>query len=259
MAHLQIDKKKLNEYIHFYCINYKDEKRREKMQNRWSKLGLELKFVEPVETTDSRLDIARETNTKEGLRNWAIMLQHLDSLRDFVNSEYVAGEKGEYVIVCEDDIMVSKHLPNDLPEIIASYERLNIDVLLMGFLIPYKITDDNHYYPLKERNCKYSYHGYPPDIWGSQMYMVSRKHAQILLEKYTVENALVLGLEPGGQDPKKEKEPFSPDWTLTKYGNRSVIYPMMALEEGDTKCNWDSEIDYHQRCFKMHYVEREFI
>jgi hypothetical protein len=251
MTHLQLDKKKLNEYIQFYCINYKDEARREKMTNRWSKLGLELKFVEPVEISDPRLDIARETNTKEGLRNWAIMLQHLDSLRAFINGEYIEGEKGEYVIVCEDDIMVSKHLPNDLPEIIASHERLNIDVLLMGFLIPYKITDDNHYYPLKERNCKYSYHGYPPDIWGSQMYMVSRKHAKKLLEKYTVENAL--GLD------SKEKEPFSPDWTLTKYGNRSVIYPMMALEEGNTKCNWDSEIDYHQRCFKMHYVEREFI
>jgi len=34
---------------------------------------------------------------------------------------------------------------------------------------------------------------------------------------------------------------------------------MVALEEGDTKCNWDSEIDYHQKCFKTHYVEREFI
>ena len=79
------------------------------------------------------------------------------------------------------------------------------------------------------------------------MYMVSRKHAEILLQKYTVENA------------SSSKEPFSPDWTLTKMGNRAVIYPMVALEEGDTKCTWDSEIDYHQRCFKTHYVEREFI
>lgn len=144
--------------------------------------------------------------------------------------------------------MISKHLPNDLPEIIETYDHLELDVLLMGYLIPYKITDDNHYYPLKERNYKYSYHGYPGDIWGSQMYMVSRKHAEILLQKYTVENAI-----------SDDAEPFSPDWTLTKYGNRAAIYPMVALEEGDTKCNWDSEINYHQRCFKTHYVEREFI
>ena len=240
MSSLKIDKKKLNEIVKFYCINYKDEKRREKMQKRWDLLGLDLIFVDPVETTDKRFDIVRE---KRELRDWAIMLQHLDSLRDFINNE----SGGEYVIVCEDDIMVSKHLPNDLPEIIETYERLTLDVLLMGYLIPYKITDDNHFYPLKERNYKYSYHGYPGDIWGSQMYMVSRKHAEILLQKYTVENA------------SSSKEPFSPDWTLTKMGNRAVIYPMVALEEGDTKCTWDSEIDYHQRCFKTHYVEREFI
>jgi GR25 family glycosyltransferase involved in LPS biosynthesis len=241
MSSLKIDKKKLNNIVKFYCINYKDEKRRGKMQKRWDLLGLDLFFVDPVETTDKRFDIVKE---KRELRDWAIMLQHLDSLKHFLNNT-----SGEYVIVCEDDIMVSKHLPNDLPEIIETYESLNLDVLLMGYLIPYKITDDNHFYPLKERNYKYSYHGYPGDIWGSQMYMVSRKHAEILLQKYTVENALF----------SSSDEPFSPDWTLTKMGNRAVIYPMVALEEGDTKCNWDSEIDYHQKCFKMHYVEREFI
>ena len=250
---LKINNKKLNEYIKFYCINFKDEKRREKMQNRWDLLKLDLNFVDPVETSDPRFDIVRKHNPNKGLRDWAIMLQHLDSLRHFVEkTEYIKGEKNEYVIICEDDIMVSKHLPNDLPEIMETYDQLNLDVLLMGYLIPYKIYDDNHYYPLKERNYKYSYHGYPGDIWGSQMYMVSRKHAEILLQKYTIEYALF-------SEDKVDKEPFSPDWTLTKYGNRSVIYPMVALEEGDTKCNWDSEIDYHQKCFKTHYVEREFL
>lgn len=245
---LKINHKKLNDFVKCYCINYKDEKRREKMQKRWDLLNLDLKFIDPVETTDLRFDIVREKYPDRGLRDWAIMMQHLDCLRDFVNLEYKINEKNEYVIICEDDIMVSKHLPNDLPEIIETYERLQLDVLLMGYLIPYKITDDNHYYPLKERNFKYSYHGYPGDIWGSQMYMVSRKHAEILLQKYTLEYAVY-----------SSDEPFSPDWTLTKYGNRSVIYPMIALEEGDTKCNWDTEIDYHQKCFKTHYVEREFI
>ena len=243
MASLKIDKQKLNEFVKFYCINYKDENRREKMQKRWDLLGLDLKFIDPVETSDPRFNIVRERNPNRGLRDWAIMLQHLDCLRDFFYRRF-----GDYVIICEDDIMVSKHLPNDLPEMIETYERLELDVLLMGYLIPYKITDDNHYYPLKERNYKYSYHGYPGDIWGSQMYMVSRKNAEILLQKYTVENAI-----------ENPDEVFSPDWTLTKYGNRAVIYPMVALEEGDTKCNWDSEIDYHQKCFKTHYVEREFV
>ena len=245
MSSLKIDKRGLNKLVKFYCINYKDENRREKMQKRWDLLGLDLIFVDPVETSDKRLDIVREKYPNKGLRDWAIMLQHLDCLRDFLSRDK---SSEEYAIICEDDIMVSKHLPNDLPEIIETYEQLELDVLLMGYLIPYKISDDNHYFPLKERNYKYSYHGYPGDIWGSQMYMVSKKHAEILLQKYTVETAILYS-----------DEPYSPDWTLTKCGNRAVIYPMVALEEGDTKCNLDSEIDYHQRCFKTHYVEREFI
>lgn len=96
----------------------------------------------------------------------------------------------------------------------------------------------------------FSYHDYPDDLWGSQMYMVSRKHSLALLEKYTVQYAL---------ETIHTEIPFSPDWTLTKWGNKAIVYPMVALEEGDTKCDLDSEISYHQRCFKRNYVERIFI
>jgi hypothetical protein len=96
----------------------------------------------------------------------------------------------------------------------------------------------------------FSYHDYPDDLWGSQMYMVSRKHGQALLDRYTIKYAL---------ETINTEIPFSPDWTLTKWGKKSIVYPMVALEEGDTKCDLDSEITYHQRCFKHNYVERIFI
>ena len=249
MESLLLNKTKLNELVRFYCINYKDEERREKMTNRWNILGLNMTFMDPVETTDPRLQIDGITFEK---RTWAIMLQHLDSIRHFVEKT-----TGEYCVVCEDDIVVSKHLGNDLPEIIQTYESLKLDILLMGYLVPYRITDDNHYYPLKARNFKYSYHDYPDDLWGSQMYMMSRKHARFLLQKYTIDYAI--GSLSIKNSNSNEIKPFSPDWTITKYGNKSIIYPMVALEEGDTKCNMECEISYHQKCFRLNYVERVFL
>jgi hypothetical protein len=230
--------------IGFYCINYKDEKRREKMVERWAKLELPLHFVPPVESTDERLMNVTVDITKEK-RTWAINLQHLDSVRHFMEHT-----DKEYCVVCEDDILVSKYLKMDMENIIQTYEKLELDVMLLGYLVPYEIVDTNSYFPLKERNHMFSYHDYPDDLWGSQMYMVSRKHGQALLDRFTIEHAVETMHGP---------IPFSPDWTLTKWGKKAIVYPMVALEEGDTKCDLDSEITYHQRCFKHNYVERVFI
>jgi len=230
--------------VGFYCVNYKDKNRREKMIERWNKLELPIHFVPPVEGNDTRLNNLSIDIEKEK-RTWAIMLQHLDSIRHFIEQT-----DKDYCVVCEDDILVSKYLKMDMENIIQTYKKLNLDVMLLGYLVPYTIHDDNHYYPLKERNHMFSYHDYPNDLWGSQMYMVSRKHGKALLEKYTIDYAI---------QTINNEIPFSPDWTLTKFGNKSIVYPMVALEEGDTKCNLDCEISYHQRCFKQNYVERIFI
>ena len=230
--------------VGYYCINYKDENRREKMTKRWEALNLPLYFVPPVESNDDRLtNLAIDIQNEK--RTWAIMLQHLDSIRHCIENT-----DKEYCVVCEDDILVSKYLKVDILEIIKTYEKLDLDVMLLGYLVPYTIHDNNHYYPLKERNHMFSYHDYPNDLWGSQMYMVSRKHGKSLLEKYTVQYAI---------ENIKYETPFSPDWILTKWGKKAIVYPMVALEEGDTKCNLDSEISYHQKCFKHNYVERIFI
>ena len=230
--------------VGFYCINYKDEKRREKMTKRWENLGLPLHFVPPVESDDERLmNVTVDINKEK--RTWAINLQHLDSVRHFIEHTNL-----EYCVVCEDDILVSKYLKMDMENIIQTYEKLDLDVMLLGYLVPYEIVDTNSYYPLKERNHMFSYHDYPDDLWGSQMYMVSRKHGLALLDRFTIDHAVETMYGP---------IPFSPDWTLTKWGKKVIVYPMIALEEGDTKCDLDSEISYHQRCFKHNYVARVFI
>lgn len=221
--------------VSFYCINYKDEVRKGKMIKRFDSINLNLFFVEPVENDDERLQNAPN---KRDLRVWSIMLQHLDSIRHFL-----VNTKNDYCIVCEDDILVSKNIVNDLPEIINIFNKLELDVLLLGYLLPFKIYDWFTHFPLKYRNDKYSFYDFPNDLWGSQMYMISRKHAGYLLDKYTIEYAI----------STVETEPFSQDWTLTKNGKKSILYPMVALEEGDSKSGLNSEQQFHYNCYQTNF------
>lgn len=229
------------ENVSFYCINYKDEIRKNKMISRFDNFNINLLFVDPVEKDDIRLE---KIPNKEDLRVWSIMLQHLDSVRHFL-----LNSSNEYCVVCEDDILISKNMVNDFPEIIKTFNNLELDVLVLGYLVPYKIFDWFTYFPLKYRNDTYSFYEFPNDLWGSQMYMISRKQAKHLLEKYTIEYAIsTVGTES-----------FSPDWTLTKNGRRSILYPMIALEEGGSKSGVNSEEQYHYRCYETNFVEDLYI
>jgi len=225
------------ENVSFYSVNYKDEERRSKMISRFNTLDLNLIFVDPVDKTDVRLSEATERAEK---RSWSIMLQHLDSIRHFVEKTSC-----EYCIVTEDDILISKDIVTDLPCIINIYEKLELDVLLLGFLLPFQIYDNYGSFTLMEKTEKYKFYDYPSDIWGSQMYMVSRRHALILLERYTILHA----------NETIDTEPFSPDWTLTKYGKKALIYPMLAVEDGGTKVDFDDEVTFHRNCYNTNYVE----
>ena len=207
------------------------------MTSRFEQLGLSLNFVPPVGQDDARLV---DVDGKAEKRTWSIMLQHMDSIRHFVQET-----QNDFCIVMEDDILVSKDIVNDLPGIIEMYNNLQLDVLLLGYLIPFKIYDHNTCFTLKERNDKYSYYDFPNDLWGSQMYMVSRNHATNLIERYTIEHAIeTINIVH-----------FSPDWTLTKYGKKAIIYPMIAVEEGGTKVDLYSESQYHLNCYLANYVE----
>jgi len=54
-------------------------------------------------------------------------------------------------------------------------------------------------------------------------------------------------------------KPFSADWTITKDGNRALIFPMLAVEDGKTR-NCDSGQDiFHQSCHLYNYNPETFI
>lgn len=218
----------------FYVINFNDEARRERMVSRFSKIGLnEPHFVDPVFTTDPRLN----NDEIQHKRTCSIMLQHLDSLKHFLDNT-----DKEFCIVCEDDIHISKNLRNDLPEIIEQFKTLDLDVLLLGYLFMYPVdTETNAHFALKSRSKKYKYANFPDDLWGSQMYMMSRKHAKNILDKFGPDYILTGEL------------PYNPDWILTKTGNRALMVPMIAVEEGDTKTDHGGQNEFHRRCFECNY------
>ena len=222
-----------------YVVNFNDDARRERMSKRFDTLSMPVHFTAPVYSSDPRLDI--EGIPERDKRTCSIMLQHLDSLRHFLDNT-----SNEYCIVCEDDILVSKNLLVDLPSIIDKFRELELDVLLLGYLWPHWIdADGNPYFLRMSRDEKYQYTRLPDDLWGSQMYMVSRTHAQNLLDMFPPEYGI----------PGEGRLPYNPDWTLTKKGKRALIYPMLAVEEGGSKLGVGWECEFHRLCYERNYVE----
>jgi hypothetical protein len=235
--------------VSFYCINFNDDERRRKMIQRFSNHGINLEFVNPVYTTDERLNVgavgADGKDICQYKRTWSIMLQHLDSIQHFVENT-----ENDYLILCEDDILISKNITKDLPDIINNFEELNLDVLLLGYLMHFKLdknTTHDEFPILKESAGKYTYYGFPYHLWGAQMYLMSRKHCRFLLNKYDI-NYAVADLN----------RPYNPDWTLTKDGVRGMIYPMLAVEEGVTKTDHVGQTNFHKLCFYMNYDDQTY-
>ena len=233
--------------VSFYCINFNDATRRRKMIERFSNHDIQVEFVNPVYTTDERLNVGDGdgNDITHHKRTWSIMLQHLDSIQHFVENT-----DNNYLILCEDDILISKNLMKDLPDIIDNFEELKLDILLLGYLIHFKL-DKNQPHPefpvIKDTDGLYTYYGFPYHLWGSQMYLINRKHAMFLLNKYDINYALA-----------DLNRPYNPDWTLTKDGVHAMIYPMLAVEEGVTKTDHAGQNSFHQFCFDVNYEEDMF-
>lgn len=213
-----------------YVVSYKNEERRQRMTERFKKLNLDhnVIFTPEVHTSDIRL-----VHIPQNLqRNCSIMLQHLDSLSKFLETKH------EYCIVCEDDVYISKYLSEKLPTFVYDCNVLNLDILLLGYILPFRMdmTSDlhKHHFPYYNNasqkiymNHSHHYHNYPNDLWGSQMYIISRKYAQFLVHHYNLipENQTLLHAIQNGQLA------YSPDWIITKKGNHALLYPMLAVEE----------------------------
>lgn len=205
------------------------------MLNRFNSIGLNVIFTPEVDISDDRLKLVFHKRVS------AIMLQHLDSIKHFYENTNFNN-----CIICEDDIHISKHLQTQIPIIVNEFNEMKLDVLMLGFLWPFKDLNSRYFSSIKKG--QFNYFTYNDDIWGTQMYMISRSYAEFLLNTYNIQWCI-----------ENLDKPYSPDWILTKNGNRALIWPMLAVEEGVSKASENNQITYHQRCHDANFVSNIFI
>jgi GR25 family glycosyltransferase involved in LPS biosynthesis len=216
----------------FYCLSYYTEKTN-KMKQLFNDLNINCIFSNGVKHQDKRIDGKRYN--KEKRKQLSIMHGHLEIIEDFYNNN-----NSKYAIICEDDIMIHYDIKSILRKVIIDFNILGLDILLLGYMLPYKITFKDTYtrFPLKRQmpeNSIYKYHNYPDYISGTQMYIITKPHAKYILKKYHSYDNNILD------------KPYSIDKLLIHCGNRALLYPMLAIE------NNEQEDPYHKLCRKIHY------
>lgn len=239
MSVANVDEMSVANGMNMYVVNYRNEERKRRMIDRYIFLGLddgvfrELVFTKEVHIFDQRLQIEGVKKSMDELRIWAIMLQHLDGVRHFIEET-----KDEYCVVAEDDIHISKKLKEKMPSILKTFKSLSLDVLLLGYLLPFKIDNSNAHFKMIAEHQELSYRMYPSDLWGSQAYLITRRYGEFLLRTFTIEYALT-GVVA-----------YNPDWIITKPNSkkRALIYPPLIIEEGENNSNDLLQNDFHRRC-----------
>ena len=232
----------INNICYFSCLNYKNDERKKQMEERFKNLNINCHFYQGVSFEDERLKNAGNSG-----RIISCMYGHLDMICNF----YYKTDK-EYGIFCEDDIFIDKLLNIKLQDIINDVSIMNLDILLLGYLIPYKIEETYIDFRIKhnfiDKPYSYKYHNYPNDLWGSQMYLLTRKYAKYLLDTYYTDY-----YEKSLLDPTLTS--FSADWIITKNGNRALIYPMVAVENGEYMSGHCGQDNFHKDCFNANITD----
>lgn len=231
--------------IELYCLSFQNPTRKQRMSDIFKTLGVETisNISEGVPHDDPRLTHSNNRNA------WSCMYGHLDMIHRF----YYETTK-PFGIFCEDDIYIRKDLKEILPSIISDFERTKLDVLLLGYLATFKVETVNDTIPGFDRFDEtypfgfYNYNNPIIDIWGTQMYMLSRYNAKLLLDKYNYESGYA---ERSLEDETMTH--FSADWTITKDGKRAIISPMIAVEMYDKPYNHGPQDNFHKNTRDIHY------
>ena len=215
----------------FYCLSFND-KNKKNMLEKFNKLGIECKFYSGVKHNDKRIKYHINSYNKCQM---SITYGHLDIINDYYNNS-----NKPYIIICEDDIMIHKNIKQILGKITIDFNIMELDILLLGYLLPYKFDNKNTHYSLKQSvysRSLYNYYTYPEYHSGTQMYMITKKYAKFIIDKYNNDFYLLF-----------DKRHLM-DKLFIKEGNRALVYPMIAIEDKNQKDK------YHKLCHKIHYNE----
>jgi hypothetical protein len=232
----------------FYCLSFGGENR-EKMQTKFSNLGLHVTVNPGVPPTDGRI-VGRGFSPGQA-RVWSIMYGHLDMIRWFYYTS-----TADVGFFCEDDILIRTDFAERIPDILARFYTLDLDIMSIGYLCENPIDTYTNFPTLLPATEEFPYKilGYPDanSVWGTQMYALSRKKAGEILKKYETGYA-----EGTVTDPQKLPY-FAADWILTKDGKRALIYPLLVIE-GSKGIDHEAHDRSHRACHSFMYKEGEFI
>ena len=151
--------------LDIYCLSFNNQKRKSVMLKKFKKFENFIHIHNGVSFEDDRMFIDN--------RVLSCMLGHMDMIKDFYNNS-----KNDYAILCEDDIVIHKDL-NDIVDKIINLTQ-NFDIILLGYLLNYELSNDNS--KILDINNKFKLHIYNDELWGAQMYLISRSYAKYLLD-----------------------------------------------------------------------------
>ena len=231
-------------HIPVYCLSYHNPRRQESMQRRFNKAGIHVIFYCGAE--DERLNDLDDKNR----RVWSCMFGHLDMIYDFCQSA------SEFGVFCEDDILIKHDIAVKLPCVAKDMRELKLDVVLLGYLISFSFYKTNHSdFRLiageTDTNLGDEYYEYPFDLWGTQMYMLSKSYAKQLLNKYYGDYCRRSLLD-------NTMAHFSADWTITKDGRRAALARPLAIEDNSSNYEDPGQADLHRNSHTVFYTP-EFI
>jgi GR25 family glycosyltransferase involved in LPS biosynthesis len=234
-----------------YCLNFNNDKRRKAMTKVFNKFGksLNITWGEGVSLNDNRISTTIADPNKK--RGWSTCYGHLDMI-----SQFVKNSTKEQAIFCEDDILIRNDFVTQMNNIVEIFTKSKLDVLLLGYSCENKIDQYNNFPEksvAKPNWFPFKILEYTVDntVWGSQMYMLSKKQARVLLEKYYTDYAERTLYT-------YNMVPFSTDWTITKDGNRALVYPPIAIENNNSSYDDGGQLRGHNACFKFCYSKELF-
>jgi hypothetical protein len=220
-----------------YVLSYHNPERASRMKMRLDTIGLPYEFGIPVEKTDSRIPQDISESIK---RICSCTLGHLYMIRKFSHDD----DAPPYGIFCEDDIHIRRDLADLLPILTGAYESYKLNLMLLGYLIAKPPVNN---IPAKHFMCtepQLSFLQYHDQVWGTQMYMISKSRTREILDMFGGDY-IIKSMEHGS--------PIAADWTITKFGTRALVYPMMAVEEGSIMSDDPNHAMFHSICHTVNY------
>jgi len=204
------------------------------MKNKFEILKWDVCICDGVGSDDLRI----VSNDLPKISSVNCMLGHIDVLTTFVNKS-----KKEFAIICEDDICINRQLPAMMQNNINIVVANQLDILLLGYLMPYKIPNND-----------YNIYSYSDHLWGTQMYLITKKYAKYIIDNFNIEYCKQSMIK------KNELTPFSADWIITKKTDKkALIYPPLCIENGNIeKYTHDGQKLHHLASHCLH-INSDFI